>query len=118
MLTALSVLTASLALPKCHHSLLVPWVCPSRGQLGIPVPSEAAWMEAQPAGTADEGLNQSWGGAPGLREEPGVAKDAIKAPMSSGALMWGLGVKPSGKGGEVGETVVRHNFQSLSDSWV
>lgn len=116
MLTALSVLTASFALQKCHHSLLVLWVCPSRGKLGIPVQSEAAWMEAQPEGTGE--LNQSWDGAPGLREKPGVPKDAIRASVSSGALIWGLGMKPSGKGGEADETVIRHNFQSLSDSWV
>lgn len=75
-------------------------------------------MEAQPAGTAGGGLNQNWAGAPGLREKPELAKDAIKAPLSSGALIWGLGMKPSGKGGEAGGTVIRHNFQSLSDSWV
>lgn len=75
-------------------------------------------MEAQPAGTADERLNQNRGGAPGLGEKPGVAKDAIRAPMFSGALIWGLGMKQSGKGGEAGETVLRYNFQSMSDSWV
>lgn len=91
---------------------------PSRGTLEIPLQSGAAWTEAQPAGTAGGGLNQSWDGAPGLREKPGVAKDARRAPMSSGALIWGLGMEPSGKGGELGETVMRYNFQSLSDSWV
>lgn len=72
-------------------------------------------MEAQPAGTAGGGLSQDWSGAPGLREKPGVAKDAIRDPMSSGALIWGLGVKPSGRGGEVGETVIC-NLRCLSDS--
>lgn len=72
-------------------------------------------MEAQPAGTAGGGLSQNWGGAPGLREKPRVAKDAIRDPMSSGALIWGLGVKPSGRGGEVAETVI-WNLQRLSDS--
>lgn len=75
-------------------------------------------MEAEHAGTAGGRLNQNRGGAPGLREKPGVDKDAIRAPIFSGALIWGLGMKQSGKGGEAGEAVIRHNFQSLSDSWV
>lgn len=75
-------------------------------------------MEAHPAGIADGGLSQSWGGAPGLREKPGVAKDATRAPKSSGALIWGLGMKASGEGGEAGETVIKHDLQSLSHSWI